>query len=409
MDRQTRFFCKLIINGIYSEEINKSVEEYNWEDMVSLARDNNILPIFVESASKYASYAERPEYTNELEETMVAVATQVKRTEAFLRLYGELSKVGIYPLVIKGLICRQLYGKLCDHRPSADEDILIRPEEYWKAKEVLVANGYAPCLKVDTENKLEELQEVSFIHPVEKLHIELHLNPIGKENDTHIRLNQHFKNVFDNYREVEIQGITVRTMSHSDHLLFLIIHAFKHFIGSGLGIRQLLDILLYQERYGSEVDFHEMYETLKELKVIAFYSDMVHIGNMYLGFQMKAPLEPRCPEELLENMIESGTFGTRNEAEKMAANAMRQVSGVHSKDKTGNAVVMVGRIIFPSMEYMKFQAPFLEKKPWMLPIAWVKRWMKFLGRSKKEDGILAFEGMKASQRRMKMLKKYDLM
>lgn len=409
MSYQTRYFCKVIISRIRLNETNEINESINWEDMVSLARDNNILPILVEGASKYASYTKRQEYMVELQETMAVVAAQVKRTESFLRIYGKLAKENIYPLVMKGLICRQLYGDLCDHRPSSDEDILIRPEQYWKAKEVLISNGYVPQLEVDTEERLEDLQEVSFFHPVEKLHIELHLNPIGKENATHIRMNEFFKNVFEHYREVEIQGVTVRTMGHYDHFLFLIIHAFKHFLGSGLGIRQLLDILLYQEQFGDEIDFTQLCETLKELNAIAFYSDMVHIGNKYFGFHLAAPLKPRCPEELLENMMESGTFGSRNEAEKIASNAMRQVSGVHSKGKSSKFIVVVWKSIFPGKEYMKFQAPYLEEKPWLLPIAWVKRWMNFIRKNKREDGNLAVEGMKTSRRRMKMLKKYDLM
>ena len=38
--------------------------------------------------------------------------------------------------MMKGLICRQLYGEYCDHRPSGDEDILIRKAEYKQVQQI---------------------------------------------------------------------------------------------------------------------------------------------------------------------------------------------------------------------------------------------------------------------------------
>ncbi|WP_416259162.1 nucleotidyltransferase family protein [Holdemania filiformis] len=70
---------------------------------------------------------------------------QARRTEAFLSLYRELLKVDTYyPIMMKGLICRQLYGEYCDHRPSGDEDILIRKAEYKQVQQIPQEIGYRP-------------------------------------------------------------------------------------------------------------------------------------------------------------------------------------------------------------------------------------------------------------------------
>lgn len=408
MDKQTIFFCDLIKNVIHGNEQCQQDAEVNWTCLVQLAKEQNLLPIFVEGASKYPSYTARPEYMVELQETLAVVAAQVKRTEAFLKLYQSLAQVGIYPLVMKGLVCRGLYGNLSDHRPSGDEDILIRPEEYWCAKEVLMANGYEPILEEDTETKLEDIQEVSFIHPQERLHIELHLNAIGKEDDDRVRMNARFQNVFEHGREFEVRGVTIRTMSHDEHLLFLILHAFKHFTSSGLGVRQLLDILLYQKQYGAEIDFEKLSQILKDLKALAFWSDMIHVGNLYFGFDLQAPLKAQCPNDLLDNMMESGTFGSRNEAERIAANTMRNARKGETAGKDVPSLILIWKAIFPNKEYMLIHAPYLEEKPHLLPLAWMKRWGRFLKKSKRHEGNLAIDSVKTSRRRMKMLKKYDL-
>ena len=61
--------------------------------------------------------------------TIYTVMSQVQRTEEFLRVYRHLCEEGVRPLIVKGLICRNLYGKP-DFRISGDEDMLIREEEF---------------------------------------------------------------------------------------------------------------------------------------------------------------------------------------------------------------------------------------------------------------------------------------
>ena len=402
------YFLNLIKQAIQKSKDDIQEDHVDWTYLVQLSKEQDLFPIFVEEAVKYSSYVERPEYVKEMKEVFEIVNFQVRRTNAFLNLYSKFKKAGVYPLVMKGLICRELYGKLSDHRPSADEDILIPLAEYSKAKEILLANGYQICVEESAEKQLQDIQEVSFIHPDEKLHIELHINAIGRDNPLNCRMNECFENVFKNYRETTIQGVCVRTMGHTDHLLFLVLHAFKHFVGSGLGIRQFLDILLYYEIYGSEVDMDQLCKTLKGLKAFSFWSDIIHIGNRYLGFELHAPQKPKCPEELLENVMESGTFGGRTEAERIAASTMRNVREEELKSKSNNMVVVLWKAIFPSKAYMLCHAPYLEEKPWLLPIEWVKRWGRFLKRSQGHDGNLAIDSVKTSRRRMKMLKKYDL-
>lgn len=408
MEYQALCFCELIKNVIHPSGENSLDHEVDWSYLVQLAKEHNLLPVFLEAAVKHPSYIARSEYTTEMGIALSIVAAQAKRTTAFLKLYEEFAKEGIYPIVMKGLICRELYGRFCDHRPSGDEDILIRPAEYWRAKDVLIANGYVTEWDSETEEQLQWLQEVSYIHPTEKLHIELHLNPMGRQNNANSHMSDYFDNVFENYREVEIQEIKIRTMNHQEHLLFLILHAFRHFTEGGFGIRQMLDILLYQERYGAEIDLKRLHETLKSFRADAFWADVLHVGNSYFGFKLPVLQTPNCPQELLEDMIRCGAFGNSTQAERTAARATRLAAGNYLKNKNSNSVVMIWKAIFPSKAYLLYYAPYLEEKPWLLPVAWIKRWGRFIKRSRENDGNLAAESVKISQRRMKLLKKYDL-
>ena len=61
-----------------------------------------------------------------------------------------------------------------------------------------------------------------------------------------------FKNVFQNRIDEVVNDVAITTMGYTDHMLFLILHAFKsNLTAGGFGIRQALDILICAERYES--------------------------------------------------------------------------------------------------------------------------------------------------------------
>lgn len=408
MDFQIICFLEIIKSVIRPSEKCREIKDVNWNYMVQLAKAHNLLPIFFEGSTKYASYTERVEYANEMREVLSMIGAQVKRTNTFLELYEEFVKEGIHPIVMKGLICRELYGGFADHRPSGDEDILIRLSEYKQVKEVLISNGYMSEVLIENEEQLERLQEITFFHPQKRLHIELHLNPMGRENDVRSKMSDYFLNAFENCRDVEINGVLVRTMNHQEHLLYLILHAFKHFISGGFGVRQMLDILLYQEQYGAEIDLNHMDKVLQSFGASIFWADMIHIGNFYFGFELSTMQTANCPEELLEDMILCGAFGNNTLEERTAERTIKFATGNHLKKGRSNSVAMMWKAIFPKRVFLLNNSPYLEKKPWLLPVAWVQRWGRFLKRIRRHGRKLATESMKISQRRMKLLKKYNL-
>lgn len=91
-----------------------------------MSKKHNLLPLIFEKASEDNNFVGLPVYQRLALETMSIVAGQARRTEAFISLYSKFVNEDIHPIVIKGIICRQLYGDLCDHRPSSDEDILVK-------------------------------------------------------------------------------------------------------------------------------------------------------------------------------------------------------------------------------------------------------------------------------------------
>lgn len=406
---QTHNFLVLLCKAVNRGREQSLLLPMDWSAIFELADAQNLSALIFEMASQLPEFFSVPEYDTYMVSAMVKTADQTQRTEAFLQLYKSFVEQDLHPIVMKGIICRQLYGAYSDYRPSGDEDILIRAEKFDLAKHVLESQGYTAEREHITQEQLKELQEISFFHAQSGLQIELHLNPIGHENELRRRMNDCFSDVFENDLEMDIEGVCIRAMNHTEHFLYLVLHAFKHFTLGGFGIRQVLDILLYIRQYEDGMNWIFITEKLKEFHAFVFLSDMIHIGNRYLGFELEALCPPNCPEHLLEDLMDSGIFGGGTQAQRTAYQMTMAAMEARGKDGTYRGFRTAFRTVFPQKSQIMSQFPELLEKPWLLPVCWIRRWGRFIRHSRAENGILAFKSMKIGKRRIELLRKYDVL
>ena len=221
------------------------IEPVDWNRLSEIARKQNILPLFFEVANSIESYTSTSVYAKDQLDTFAMVAAQIQRSSAFADVYEKIAQQGIYPIVMKGIICRHLYGEFGEHRPSGDEDILVEVKDFRKVQKILEQEGYVCDVPDVTKKELMQLQEVSFRNFEQKLNLEVHTNIIGKENDARTQMNNFFQDVHERGQMVRVYDTELKTLEPTDALLFLILHTYKHFENRGVGIRQAMDILLY--------------------------------------------------------------------------------------------------------------------------------------------------------------------
>lgn len=406
MNSQTENFLNIIkyaINGTNLQDLPTLKEPVDWKRLGELAMSHNLFALFHEVAYKYPDYEKSADYRKNERMALAIVAGQVRRTARFLELYREFLKEDLHPIVMKGIICRQLYGQYEEHRPSGDEDILVEKNEFYKVKAVMERCGYECTQPNVTEAQLEKLQDVGFREKRSGFLIEVHTNLMGHNNEIRTQMGECFKDVFEHVQTFEICDTSIATMSHTEHFLFLVLHAFKHFTLSGVGVRQMLDILLSQEKFEQEIDWEWVRKSLEENHAIGFLGDMQSIGMQHLGFELHVRFKTCDPKALLDDMIEVGVFGKREEADVLAA----RINLGTTNQQNGGISTWI-RAGFPTKEYMLNVAPYLEEKPWLLSVEWVKRWGRFLKRTRRYGGNLMMDGVKKSQKRAELLKKYGL-
>jgi len=378
---------------------------------MNTAQKQNLFPLIFDASQRLPGY-ERIE-AQYFASVAAQVSQQAQKTADFLQLYNAFLADGLSPIVLKGIICRSLYGDRADFRPSGDEDILVSKDDYAEAIRVLNNCGYTTDEKPDKD--LDLVQEVTFKSPESPLTIELHLNPFGTENNIRSSMNEWFRNVFDSQETLLIENVPIRTLEQTDHMLFLIFHAFKHFIRGGFGIRLMLDTLLFAEKYFDCINWDYISRGLASVNATGFYDDLVILGNKYLGFTLPEKETGTSPDELLDDMFHMGTFGNTNTADRVAAvitaDVVQKVSDRNKVDcSKSSKLCSMFRGLFPSWQTWISKKPYLKDKPWMLPVEWVKRLVHFLRgqtdmSSMKEIG----GGCEIADRRIELLKKYKVL
>lgn len=339
-----------------------------------------------------------------------SIAMQAMKTEEFQQLYTQLCQDGLKPCVVKGLICRNLYPNP-DARMSADEDMLIPWDSFPKAHEAMLAQD---MVLSDPNADLEKNYEIPYGKMGSPIYIELHKSLFPPESEAYGNMNDFFEGIHDRLIEEEIQGTTFYTMNPTDHLFYLICHSFKHFLHSGFGIRQVCDINLYANAYGSEINWLEVLGKCQEIRADLFAASMFRIGEKYLTFDPEKACYPTewasievDETAMLEDLLESGVYGQADMSRKHSSNIT--LNAVIADKRGKKAKAGIASSIFLPLHSMEGRFPYLKKYPFLLPFAWVQRVLIYRKETaKNQGGNNATESIKIGNQRVELMKIYGI-
>ena len=400
-----RIFLEIMnyfIHPEYKLRLVNEIQTGDIKDLLSFSLIHSVYPITYEVVRNSEAFFAFPQETR-LEykyKTRQLVIGQASRTSLFLQFYDAILQAGIHPIVVKGIVLRNLY-KWPDYRASMDEDLLVLHDEYYELDKILKQLGFECAVY---EEPLKE-HEITYFHNKYGMHLEVHLSLFPENSEAYGRLNREFSHVFDRKVTVEIGGISIYTLSPTDHMLYLLCHGLKHFVHSGFGIRQVCDMILFAETYGEQIDWEKIIRRTKAQHMYRFWMNLFDIGERYLGFDWnKAHL--RKPEDmtmdskaLLNDLLESGVYGKSSNNRLHSANITLQAL------ENGKEKLQMTKTLFPDWEYMSRNYPYLKKHPWMLPAAWVQRGMTYMRQSKSGN---ASRSMDIGKKRVDLMRHYGI-
>ena len=374
-------------------------ENVDWPAIFTLANQQKLLPILFETVRKTPAAEENVAlFTVTKQQVIGQVLNQTVRSAEFADLYRKLRTAGLHPIVVKGQLCSRLYP-LKDHRISADDDLYIPDAEFMACHEQLLANSLATDTPSD---ELPTADEVSYTKKGSPLYIELHQHLFDSSEDAHDELN-HF---FADLKLVEINGFLA--MPPHEHLLYLILHAYKHFVRSGIGLRQFCDIGLWAREYHAEIDWQQLHDQCASVHAATFAAAAFRIAGEYLGIELDMPTpwdDFIDVEPLLHDTLCGGVYGsndyTRLHSSTVTLNAVKA-------SRTGEKSSVLSTV-FPKREYLECRYPYLKKRPYMLPIAWVQRIAHYVSEKQSDPDNSASGSIKLAKDRIELMKRYGIM
>ena len=370
----------------------------DWPAILILANQQKLLPILFEAVRRTpAAGADAALFAVMKQQVLVQVLNQTVRTAEFSALYGSLRTAGLHPVVVKGQLCSRLYA-LQDHRISADDDLYIPDAEFLACHEQLLANG----LTTDTPpDELATADEVSNTKKGSPIYIELHRHLFDSSEDAHDELGRFFADL----RPVESDGFLA--MPPHEHLLYLILHAYKHFVRSGIGLRQFCDVGLWARAYHDQIDWPRLHDQCASVHAATFAAAAFQIARAYLGIAFVLPAPWRDDIDavpLLHDTLCGGVYGSND------------YTRLHSSTVTLNAVKAsrtgerggVLRTVFPKRAHLARRYPYLKKKPYLLPVAWAQRIAHYASEKRASTDDSASGSLRLAKERIELMKRYGI-
>lgn len=208
---------------------------------------------------------------------------------AWKEIAGELEIAGIHYLPLKGVVLKQYYPSF-ELREMSDHDILIDPSRAEDVKNIMEELGYS------TEKYGISGHDVYYKKPV--LNFEMHRELFSQLSGNAI---------FEYYRDVNrfLQGKEYHhSLSAEDFYVYMIAHEFKHFSGSGTGLRSLLDTYVFLKQVSLDIEYVE--REIAKLGLSEFEQQNRSLALKLFSGETVSETE----NQMLEYIASSGIYGT---------------------------------------------------------------------------------------------------
>lgn len=289
--KQNAYYMIYLIKCILHKKrpVKEKVENINLEQLYQVAQDHSLTAICayaLESAGVYDAAFE--------ESKNKAIRKNILLDLERDRIFAEFEKNKIWYCPLKGIIIKELYPQI-GMRQMSDNDILCDSKMMSSVKTIM--------------EKLD-FKTVAF----EKMYQDVYQKEPVYNYEMHSRLfeKRHGEKIYQYYKNIKTKLIKDYDNNYGYHFkvedfyIFTIAHEYKHFRGSGTGIRSLLDTYVILKNSSNNINWEYIETELKKLGIHDFEKK-----NRFLSVKLFNGNEINSKErELLDYYIFSGTYGT---------------------------------------------------------------------------------------------------
>ena len=265
------------------------------------------------------------------------------------RLFERMEKEKIWYMPLKGTVIKDLYPSI-GMRQMSDFDILFDKDYAKNVRDIMLDLGFT-CEHFGSGN-----HDVYFKQPVSNF--EMHTGLFGEVHKPEIY--QYYKNIKERLIKDEDNNFGYH-FRNEDLYIYLTAHEYKHFSGSGTGLRSVLDTYVFWQKHGSQLDKEYISAETKKLGISDFEQQ-----NRFLALHLFGGGDlTEQDHEMMEYVIYSGTYGT---LQNSIENGIKKNGG----GKKGKRAYIKNKLFLP-LDIVKEAYPFYYKHKILLPVLFFYR------------------------------------
>lgn len=397
---------KIIDKDFFNENIIDVANEENSQKIYIgrfyyIAKKHNLVSLMEQAMEKMGFESDSDIWKRWLKEKNQLIYKSVLMDVEREAIQDFFEENNIWYMLLKGMVIRKYYPAP-ELREMADNDILFDNKYSKEVYDFMTARGY----KSDDYNKGyhdEYLKPPAY-------NFEMHRQLVSsKERPKWYEYYKDVKSILIN----DANGKNQFYFSDNDFYVYFIVHTYKHFLNSGMGLRTVLDVYLYLNNLQDKLDFDYIEEQLKKLDAYDFEQTFRSLAFKMFGENAKEgnaaadelqdsfdakeqdmlresfdakKQDKLCgsfdakeqdkwwnsfddkEHDMLSYILDAGTYGN---LENSVAHKMGYTKG--EKKKASDKVKYIFRRLFPSMDTIEEFFPFFYKHKWAIPFLYIYR------------------------------------
>lgn len=347
-----------LIRAVMQEtEIPEKPESLSLQELYGFAKLHNVEALLYHGLCQTHVDLSDPVWQNWENRAGMLLAQGIVQLAERDELFSALTAAGIPLLPFKGCWLKEMYPNM-EYRQMADLDVLIPRDRALEARKILFSLGYQPEAMEDAPN------HAGYRKPP-YTEVELHISLLVEDNG-------YYDDVWNRVRKVEGYPCLFR-FSAEDEYIFYILHLNKHLEDNGIGIRSVLDSVVFRDVF-PDMDRQYLKQELQKLSLWQKALEIETLADCW--FKTGAPV-PESVSSLADFLISAGSFGNM---EIRSRHRLEKIQEQYKNPILRTLVYWIGRICRPLKE-MQLIYPILEKLPVLLPVFWILRALQKLFRN----------------------------
>ncbi len=342
------YLANLAISQLKGEKPVDIPDNLDIDEIIDISYRNHMNYMILGALVRVSNLAEekKTELRSKLQISILRTLTQITELK---RIVDCFEKAEIKNQPMKGSCLKFLYPSP-EMREMSDIDILVAEDRMDDVKRIMLDMGYTLAQAI-------KHHDIYYKDPF--MVVEVHRAMYDKTVD-----GQQF-DYFKSFEKAVLCDGKKYTydFNKEDFYVYMVAHMAKHFYTMGCGIRNLVDVYIYLEKYGKELNRDYLNKELKKCGIYDFTINMEKLAYIWLGGKKGDPFY----DDLFQYMVDCGIYGKDENGiwHKFAEEKLEGKKITRSKLKKW--------YYFPPLFYMAEYYPWLEKFPFLLPVAWVIR------------------------------------